>query len=226
MAVEIFSGGYIRPTHKITVTRAEFQQREGGGGGGDGAGTGTAAGAPAGAPGGNGKRARVSHAQVKVAQSAMRQALSWNEDDDIGVSGKQALKIVVMEGMFSPEDFNDSSFSDELEADIAEGCGRCGDIDKITVFSKNPRGVAIVKFTTSFASQECIKMMDGRFFGGRKIRCYFWDGVTNFTSEGSLTLQKMEEEEKEEKERLDEFGDWLEQGQSELPPELRLRVEH
>lgn len=162
---------------------------------------------------------------MRVAQSAMRQALSWNEDDDIGVNSKAALKIVVLEGLFRPTDFTDPAFSDELEQDIAGECSKCGEIDKITVFSKNPKGIVIVKFTTSFASQECVKLMDGRFFGGSRIRCYFWDGVTNYTMEGSQTLQRMEEEEEEEKERLDEFGDWLEKSQAELPPELRLRVE-
>ena len=83
--------------------------------------------------------------------------------------------------MFEPSDFSDESFSDELEGDIASECGKCGQIEKITVFSKNPRGVVIVKFSTSYASQECVKLMDGRFFGGKKIRCYFWDGSTDFT---------------------------------------------
>ena len=84
-------------------------------------------------------------------------------------------------GLFVPADFLDESFSDDLEGDIASECGKCGQIEKITVFSKNPRGVVIVKFNTSYASQECVKLMDGRFFGGKKLRCYFWDGSTNFT---------------------------------------------
>ena len=85
--------------------------------------------------------------------------------------------------MFAPSDFLDDSFSDELEGDIASECGKCGNIEKITVFSKNPRGVVIVKFNTSYASQECVKLMDGRFFGGKKLRCYFWDGSTDFTGQ-------------------------------------------
>jgi hypothetical protein len=36
--------------------------------------------------------------QVKVAKSAIKQALTWNEDDDIGVSKAAALRIVVLEG--------------------------------------------------------------------------------------------------------------------------------
>jgi len=36
--------------------------------------------------------------------SALTQALSWNEDDDSGTTGeaRSSLRIVVLEGMFSP----------------------------------------------------------------------------------------------------------------------------
>lgn len=88
--------------------------------------------------------------------------------------------------MFEPSDFSDASFSDELEGDIATECGKCGQIEKITVFSKNPLGVVIVKFSTSYASQECVELMDGRFFGGKKLRCYFWDGTTDYTGTSLL----------------------------------------
>lgn len=53
---------------------------------------------------------------MKVARSAMKQALAWNEDDDIGVKKAAALKIVVLEGMFSPTDFESQpSFEEELQ---------------------------------------------------------------------------------------------------------------
>ena len=60
--------------------------------------------------------------------------------------------------------------------------------------------------------------MDGRFFGGRKIRSYFWDGVTDFTVAKSEILI-----EKEELKRLDEFGDYLDN--QELSEEFQLRTE-
>ena len=162
MAVDVLSGGYIRPAFQITVTRAEFKENdskvrkkgvEDGGG-----------------EGGRGKKSTVSHQQVKVAMSAMSQALSWNEDDDGGASKFSFLKIVVLENMFTPSDFDDEEFLPELEEDIATECGKVGEIEKITVFSSNPRGIVVVKFSTAFAAQRCIELMDGRFFGGKKIR--------------------------------------------------------
>ena len=165
LAIDILNGGFIRPAFQIQVTRADFSAIAAQG------------------QGSGGRRPALSQAQVKVARTAMKQALAWNEDDDSGVNKAAALRIIVLEGMFSPSDFEqeDDTFERELQEDIATECGKCGVVEKITVFSQNVRGIVVVKFTTTFAAQECIKLMHGRFFGGRKIKCFFWDGVTNYT---------------------------------------------
>ena len=105
-----------------------------------------------------------------------------------------------------------------MEEDIASECSKCGVIEKITVFSSNPRGIVVVKFATAFAAQQCVEMMDGRFFGGRKLRCFFWDQVTDYT------VVDTSKEERQEQERIESFGAWLEQQQDQLPEELQLRV--
>jgi HIV Tat-specific factor 1 len=211
MAVDILNGGYIRPSNMVTVSKASFDSQT--------------SSRPSAQEDVNGmskpKKPKMSHAQVKVAMAAMRQALSWAEDDDTGISKSQALKIVVIQHMFSPADFMDPEFEEELEQDISTECGKCGNIEKITVFEKNPVGVAIVKFSTSFAAQECIKLMNGRFYAGRKLKCFFWDGTTDYGA--ANTAEQLELKEKEEEARLEEFGDWIEQ--EELPEELQLRVE-
>ncbi|CAE7721059.1 Htatsf1, partial [Symbiodinium microadriaticum] len=146
MAVSVLDGGFIRPMSKpLSVSRAEFQKKDGTQG--EGEGTGVAWKKP---------RQNLTHAQVKVTQNAIAQALAWNEDDDLGVSKKRALKIVVLEGMFRPEDsLSDPTFFEDLERDLLQECEKLGEIEKITVFSKNPRGIVIIKFSTSFAAQEC-----------------------------------------------------------------------
>lgn len=220
LAVDILNGGFIRANSQITVTRADFQpaatatdsHRNG-----NGAQHGESAGKVA-------YRPSLSQAQVKVARSAIKQALTWNEDDDIGVSKAAALRIVVLEGLFKPSDFANPTFSDELEADIASECEKIGILEKLTFFSSNPRGIAVVKFSTSYAAQECIRVMNGRYFGGQRLKSYFWDGVTNYSVTGHSDAHE-EELEKQEASRLDEFGDWLEQEQEELPEEFRLRTE-
>ena len=45
------------------------------------------------------------------------------------------------------------------------------------------------------------------------------------TNYGEKTIDQLEKEEKAEDKALDEFGDWLEEEQEELPEEFRLQVE-
>jgi hypothetical protein len=89
MALEVLHEGYIRPGFQITVKKAEFQ----------------ASSAEDGPQTQNQNqnqfkksRPKLSQAQVKVAQSVMRQGVTWSEDDDMGLSKSKALKIVVLEG--------------------------------------------------------------------------------------------------------------------------------
>ena len=230
LAIDILNGGYIRVGYQVTVSRASFavqavSANSNGNNNTNGLISNSSSGDVISVMNKKKDRPILSQAQVKVAKSAIKQALTWNEDDDIGVSKSSALRIIVLQGLFRPQDFNENSnFSDELEEDIAMECSKCGNIEKITVFSSNPRGVVIVKFSTSFAAQECIKLMNGRYFGGKKILCFFWDGVTNY-SVVVKSDQQEDEEEKQEEHRLDEFGDWLEQNQEELPEEFMLRTE-
>jgi HIV Tat-specific factor 1 len=215
-AVEILHEGYLRPNNKLSVTQADFSHMT------QAQSTSKSTQEPKKAKRATGPA--ISQAQLKVARSAMRQALAWNEDDDSGVNKSSALKIIVLEGLFQPTDFEDPTFEKELEEDIVSECSRCGQVEKLTVFSKNPRGIAIVKFTTAFAAEECIRLMHGRFFAGTQLKCFYWDGATNYdiTKE---SVAEMDKEEENEKARLDEFGDWLEHEQDELPEEFRLRVE-
>lgn len=52
------------------------------------------------------------------------------------------------------------------------------------------------------------------------FRCFFWDQTTNYT------VVDEEKERKVEEQRLEEFGNWLDQqDEQDLPEELRLQVE-
>lgn len=222
LAVDILHEGYIRPKFQISVTRAAFEKYSTP----DAA---SSASSTSGKPsdGNNSKKpSTLSQAQVKVARNAAKQALAWNEDDDSGLANKAtALRIIVLEGLFKLQEMKSNlSLAEELEKDIASECSKFGEIEKITLFSKNPRGIVVIKFATSFAAQECIRVMNGRYFDQKKIRSYFWDGVTNY-SIVPIGLEEEEEEEKLEKARLDTFGDWLDNEQDELPAEFQLRTE-
>ena len=77
--------------------------------------------------------------------------------------------INVWLNVYSPEEFKNPSFVGELEQDIASECSKLGPLEKITVFEKNPRGVVIVKFGTAYAASECLRVFNGRFFGGTSL---------------------------------------------------------
>ena len=50
--------------------------------------------------------------------------------------------------------------------------------------------------------------MNGRFFGGRQIKAYQWDGKERFEEREEITLDILEDE--DEKERLENYAKWLE----------------
>lgn len=236
MAVNVLSEGYLRLNCMVNVTRAAFQEA---GGAGGAAAAASAAGGKRKGKGGGGAKGKSgdsggpTSAQLKTAYAATKQALSWAEDDDCGIISALALKIVVLEGLFSPSDFDKGGddggeFEQRLERDIATKCGAFGDIEKITVFSKHPKGVTIVKYSKAFAAQECVRALNGQ----QGLRVYYWDGSTNFDlvpsaggKRGRDAGDSEEEREREEKRRLEEFGAWLDQEQEELPEEFQLRHE-
>jgi len=239
LAVEILNGGLLRPGWPISITKAVFQQKAGGNNGGEGGG------------GGPVKRRKVNEAKVKVARAAAKQALSWSEADDTGLGGK-ALRIVVVKNMFYPTECQAPGFVEELQGDLEGECSALGPLEKMTIFERHPEGVVVIKFGTAFAAEQCVKLMNGRFFAGRKLQSSYWDGSTDYTKAmfraerpptaavaegegegeggeegrgeaGATALSTMEDEEAaEEERRLAEFGDELDN--QELPPEFQLEV--
>lgn len=118
----------------------------------------------------------------------------------------------------------------------------------MTIFERHPEGVVIIKFGTAYAAEQCVKVMNGRFFAGRKLQAFYWDGSTDYTKvvyvergeegggEGggggggggsgsastNTTVATVMDEEAEEERRLDAFGEELDN--QELPEEFALEV--
>ncbi len=58
-----------------------------------------------------------------------------------------------------------------------------------------------MKFQSALHAEECVNVMNGRFFDGRTLKAEYWDGKTDY---------RIVRESKEELERrIDEFGKWL-----------------
>ncbi|KAK6641512.1 hypothetical protein RUM44_013224 [Polyplax serrata] len=111
-------------------------------------------------------------------------------------------KTVIIKNLFEPSIF-DSHMELILEytQDLREECSKCGVIRKLILHDKHPEGVAQVTFSDPEEADLCIKLLNNRWFGKRKITAEVWDGKTKY---------KIVENEKEEKERLDSWKKFLE----------------
>jgi HIV Tat-specific factor 1 len=170
------------------------------------------------------KKARISNAKRKVAKLAAIQATDWDEGEFNGrlTGGRKGLRIIVLKHLFNPAVLagtpNEDVLLARMEQDLHAECEQWGVVEKITVFSKHPEGVVIVKFSKPGAASDAVKELDGRMWkeAGR-IEASFWDGDTDFT------VQDEAKEQKESEQRETQFGSWLEH--QELPEELRLKVD-
>lgn len=83
-----------------------------------------------------------------------------------------ALQItVVLSNMFHPSDAIPAA---EIEADVLSQCKQLGAIDKVKVHAHNPEGVVQVRFRTHEAAQECVALMNNRFYAQRLVRAHLW----------------------------------------------------
>jgi HIV Tat-specific factor 1 len=93
----------------------------------------------------------------------------------------------------------------EIKEDIREECGKLGNVTNVVLFDAEPEGIVSVRFSDAAAARECISVMNGRHFGGQQVEARIADGSERYKK------KKKEGADEEEAERLDEFGEWLEQ---------------
>ena len=166
------------------------------------------------------KKVHVSEAKRKVAKLALRQA----QDEGFGgrlSGGRKGLCIIVIKNLM------DGIPENKLESVIYGKLEEFGTIEKITVIESTK--VVIIKFVEPTAASEAVSALNDSTnqaninkSTNRPIQAMYWDGVTDYTHQHG----DEERAQKEEEQRHDEFGKWLEETQQEeLPEELRLRVE-
>ncbi|XP_008553426.1 HIV Tat-specific factor 1 homolog [Microplitis demolitor] len=90
-------------------------------------------------------------------------------------------RIVILKNLFTLSDFEqDVTLSLEYKQDIQSECAKCGDVRKVTIYDTNPEGVAKIIFSEPSEAEACIKLLNGRWFGKRKITAELWDGKTKY----------------------------------------------
>ncbi|KAJ0407894.1 hypothetical protein P43SY_009181 [Pythium insidiosum] len=180
LAVQLLDKSQIRPEWTIDVSPAVFEQK--------------------GAEYVKHKKPRLD-SRARVKRLEQEKALSWNEGDD---GDRAGLRIVVIKHMFTPDEIEDDAYELELKQEIEEECSKMGEITKVTMFSKHPDGVVVIKFASAGSAAKCVEVMNGRFFAGRKLVSHFWDGA-DYTHR---------ESKEEEKKRAEKFDEWLNEGSS------------
>ncbi|KAG2438123.1 hypothetical protein HXX76_005732 [Chlamydomonas incerta] len=181
LACQFLNGSYFRAGmgHTMTVEKAQFQMK------------------------GEKYVGKSTNKKDKRKQLAAleQRALGWGGFDD---RAPPERTTTVLMHMFAPDDFLDNMLlAEELEQDVRAECTKLGHIDKVRIFKHNPQGVVTIRFRTPDAAQACVGLMNGRYFGGRKLEAFMWDGFTNYNV-------KPKESAEEEQARLEAFAAELE----------------
>jgi hypothetical protein len=214
LAIQVLDDSPWDANHRIRVDRAHFEAKA----------TAAVSGVATsdGAPDGDGtdqsgkrRRRHVSVAQRKVARLAILQAQDEGyAGGDRLAGGRRGLRIIVVKGMM------DGIPENRLEDVLYETFQGYGPVEKITCITH--AGVVIVKFVEPIGASLAVEAIDGTTNDatGSTVEATYWDGVTDYTkADGEEERQRREEER-----RHDEFGNWLDSQEQELPPELQLQV--
>ncbi|XP_033227268.1 HIV Tat-specific factor 1 homolog [Belonocnema kinseyi] len=125
----------------------------------------------------------------------------WRPDRLPGEPQKHE-RVVIIKNLFKPEDFDkEVSLLLEYQTDVRSECAKCGEVKRVLICDRHPDGVAQVTFKESEAAQACVQLLNGRWFGQRKITAEIWDGKTKY---------KVAETEAEIEARIDKWDKYLE----------------
>lgn len=126
----------------------------------------------------------------------------YNQDKELEWGEDEEQVHVIVEGIFTLDEVRENglSFFDDLRAELMDELGKMGTVKSLKIFQHNPQGVVAIKFETPTDALRCVSRMEGRFFGGRQLKCHYYDGFTNY---------QVEETEQDRNLRVAKFGDWL-----------------
>ena len=105
--------------------------------------------------------------------------------------------------MFDPKEFlREPKLILEYRTDLREECTeKCGEVKRVDVYDCHPEGVSAVSFQEFDSADQCVQLMNGRFFAGRRLTAEHWDGKTRY---------KIEETEEEAEKRFQQWEQFLE----------------
>ncbi|KAG4088533.1 hypothetical protein H8356DRAFT_958600 [Neocallimastix lanati (nom. inval.)] len=125
-------------------------------------------------------------------------------DETTGKRAEKSKKVMILKNMFTVEEIEeDPSLILDLKEDVRTECENFGEVTNVVLYEKNPEGVISVRFKDELSVIICIKKMNGRYFGGKRIVAEVYDGKTKYKVENPL--EDKEEEERKRSERYRKF---------------------
>ncbi|KAJ1969061.1 hypothetical protein IWQ62_000859, partial [Dispira parvispora] len=147
----------------------------------------------------------------KRTMQQLEKKLEWFETDEAEVSDKYR-RIVILKHMFTPAELEkDPTLLLDLKEDIRQECEKLGVATNVKLFDTSPDGVVSVKFSEKASATACVELMNGRWFGGRRVSAELYDGRSRYGA------SQPRETEEETQERLEKFAQWLEQQDDNSP---------
>ncbi|PHJ17535.1 rna recognition motif-containing protein [Cystoisospora suis] len=185
IAIKYFDGASFREggPYILQVQRAEFAPKQTGTADSSAGGqTNSKEGAPSqsssGANGGSrpAKRDRKKYLAAKYEQERL---LSWGDAIDDGTG----RRIIIMKPTYSSEEAAvyeaGDPFYEELRQELFDEIVQFAKPDKVTVIPRHVQGLACVKMKTAEDAERIIEQFRGRFFDGRQLDVFFFDGKSD-----------------------------------------------
>lgn len=127
----------------------------------------------------------------------------WRPEKFIGERSKHE-KVVILKNVFHPTDFDkEVQLILDFQQDLREECSKCGEVKKVVIYDRHPDGVAQVTMKEPEQADAVVALINGRWFGKRKLTAEIWDGKTKY---------KIAETDAEINNRLKDWGKFLEAG--------------
>ncbi|PIA18198.1 hypothetical protein COEREDRAFT_80102 [Coemansia reversa NRRL 1564] len=165
------------------------------------------------------KKPRIDPKLVQRRLNQLERKLDWFEGT--GEIADRHKRTVVLKHMFTLEELQaDVTLLLDLSEDVRSECEKLGKVTSVKVYDQSDEGVIAVKFKDELAARACVKMMNGRFFGGRQVEAAIYDGHTRYKSTEALrpdaNTELMGENDDDvaggEETRMEKYAHWLDSG--------------
>lgn len=138
----------------------------------------------------------------KLKEKRMQEKLfDWRPEKLKGERAKHE-RVVIVKNLFEPSMFDkDVGLILEFQQDLREECSKCGEVRKVMLYDRHPEGVAQINMSCPEEADECVNLLNGRWFGKRQLTAEIWDGKTKY---------KIAETDAQISQRLDKWDKYLE----------------